>query len=187
MVIREKLYTVDEFWELSQQPEYEDQRLELIEGVMYEMPPSRPINTVIAGRIVHFFNAFVIERDLGHVTAADGGFVLEPGTVRLPDAAYISKARVPELTGNVFPVAPDLAVEVISPNETPRTIVDKVRLYLHAGTQLVWVIYPDDKIVDVYRLHEDDSLNLRIFDIDDTLNGENVLPGFALPVQKIFP
>ncbi len=90
---QERLYTAEEFFEIASLPENEDKRLELDDGVIVEMAGSSPINTVTAGRILHFVNAFVIPRDLGFVSGADGGFKLAPKRVRLPDVGFISKAR----------------------------------------------------------------------------------------------
>ena len=121
MVIGEKLYTADEFWVIAQLPENEDKRLALLDGVIVEVPPSSQKNTVTAARIIYFFNAFVIPRNLGYVTGADGGFTLDARNARQPDVAFISKARHARLEGVVFPLAPDLAVEVISPSESGKT------------------------------------------------------------------
>jgi Uma2 family endonuclease len=186
MTVQEKLYTANEFWEIAQSPENENKRLELVGGVIDEMPPSSPLNTIIAGRFIYYFNAHVMANDLGYVTTPDGGFALGPNDVRQPDAAFISKARVTKLPEKFFPVAPDLAVEVISPSETSRKVLDKVYAYLRAGTRLVWAVYPEDKLIDVYRLAEDQSVNVRPRRMGDILDGEDVLPGFKLAVQDVF-
>lgn len=183
MVARERLYTVEEFWEVARLPENEDKRLELEDGVIIEMAASSPINTVTAGRILHFVNAFVIPRNLGYVTGAYGGFKLAPRRSRQPDVGFISRARLPELPRE-FKVAPDLAVEVVSENED---IFKKAREYLQAGTRLVWAVYTDEKTVHVIRLNADGGLSTQPFGIDDTLTGEDVLPGFTLPVRDISP
>ena len=128
---REKLYTAEEFWEIAQLPENQDKRLELEDGVIVEMGSSSPANTVTAMRIGYFLNGFVIPRDLGYVTGADGGFKVGAKRVRQPDVGFVSKARVPKLTKR-FDLAPDLAVEVVSPDED---IFKKAREYLHAGTK----------------------------------------------------
>lgn len=116
MLIGERLYTASEFITFANLPENEARRLELVEGVIVEMSASRQQNTVTLGRIIHFLNAPVIPRDLGYVTVPNGGLAC-PRTVRMPDAAFISKARHPQLEGVEFPLAPDLAVEVVSPDE----------------------------------------------------------------------
>ncbi|HLV36843.1 MAG TPA: Uma2 family endonuclease [Spirillospora sp.] len=187
MAVQEKLYTAREFWEIAQHPDNADKRLALINGVMVEMLPSSQKNTVIAMRIGHFINAHVIPRDLGYVTGPDGGFTLDEHNARQPDVAFISKERHPVLEGVEFPVAPDLAVEVISPSESSTDVLNKVRAYIRAGTRLVWTAYADEEMVYIWRPAPDGSLNVQAVDIDGTLDGGDVLPGFTLKVRDIFP
>ncbi len=183
MVLREKLYTADEFFEFASLPENDEKRLELDDGEIVEMAESSPVNTVTAVRISTFLNIFIMPRNLGYVTGADGGFKLAEKRVRQPDVGFISKERMPKLPKR-FGVAPDLAVELVSPDED---IFKKAREYLHAGTRLVWAVYTDEQVVHVMRLDEDGSLRSTPFDINATLDGGYVLPGFALPVKDIFP
>jgi Uma2 family endonuclease len=187
MVLREKVYTAAEFWEIEHLPENADKRLELIDGVIVEMASSSQQNTVIAGRVIYFFNAFVIPRDLGYVSGADSGYTITETNAYQPDVAFISKLQHTELKGVEFPVAPDLAVEVISPREGSNDVMKKVRRYLQSGTQIVWTIYPDDRAVYVWTLSPDGSPQAQAFEGDDTLDGGKVLPGFTLKVGEIFP
>jgi Uma2 family endonuclease len=113
MVTKEPFYTAEEFWKIA---ENTDQQLELVAGTIIEMSPSSPLNTVIAGRITTFLNNYVIKNNAGYVTVPDGGFKLIGDNIRQPDSAFISKARQPSLPDH-FEIAPDLAVEVVSPNE----------------------------------------------------------------------
>jgi Uma2 family endonuclease len=183
MALRERLFTADEFFEMARLSENEDRRLELDEGVIVEMASSSPTNTVTAGRIIYFLNAFVLPRGLGYVTVPDGGFRLTEHKVRQPDAAFISKRRLPELPDE-FHIPPDLAVEVVSPNED---VLKKVNEYLNAGTAVVWTVYSDERTVYVFRHSKDGNLIGQPFGIDDTLDGGDVLPGFTLPVRDVFP
>lgn len=183
MVVREKLYTVEEFWEIAQLPENEDKRLELDEGVIVEMAASSPLNTVTAMRIGTFFNNFVIPRDLGYVTGADGGFKLAAKRSRQPDVGFISKARLPKLPRR-FDLAPDIAVEVISEDED---ILKKAREYLLAGTKMVWAVYVEEHLVYVMTLSANGAIISLPFTDGDTLDGGDVLPGFSLSVRDIFP
>jgi Uma2 family endonuclease len=183
MVLQEKLYTAEEFWEIAGQPENELRRLELDEGVIIEMAESSPTNTVTAGRVIYFLNAFVLPRKLGYVTVPDGGYKLSERKVRQPDAAFISKERLAKLPKR-FEIAPDLAVEIVSPSED---VLKKVNEFLRAGTRIVWTVYADEQTVYVFTLNEDGSLRGQPFGIDDTLDGGDVLPGFTLPVRDIFP
>jgi Uma2 family endonuclease len=182
MTLREQLYTVEEFWKIARLPENEGRRLELDEGVIVEMASSSPKNTVIAGRIIYYLNGHVIPNNLGYVMVPDGGFKLASGKARQPDAAFVSKTRLPQLPRE-FNIAPDLAVEVVSENED---VFKKAHEYLRAGTQLVWAVYPDEQTVYVLRLDEDGRLHSQPFPIDATLDGGEVLPGFMLPVRDIF-
>jgi Uma2 family endonuclease len=184
MALREKLYTAEAFFKIASLPENGDKRLELNDGVIVNRGISSQINTVTAARIGYFLNIHVIPNDLGYVTGADGGFKLGEKRARIPDVAFVSKSRLPKLKDAMFPFAPDLAVEVISPDED---IFKKAREYLHAGSRMVWAVYTDEKVVYVMRLDPDGSIRSVPFGIDDTLDGGDVLPGFTLAVREIFP
>lgn len=181
------LMTVDEFLEWVNLPENADKRWELIEGVPVEMPPSSKVNTIIAMLIGSFLNMWILDKNLGYVTGADGGYQMSKHSSFQPDVAYISHTQVNGLEGNIFDNPPSLAVEVISPSERPRKIMQKIETYLASGTILVWIVYPEEKVVDVWRSMSDGSLNKRKFEIGDILSGEDVLPNFTLEVAKIFP
>jgi Uma2 family endonuclease len=180
MIVSEKLYNAGEFFEFARQPENQERRLELVNGVIVEMPPSRPINTIIAIRIAHFLSEHVMTYDNGYVTGADGGYKLSENQVRQPDAAFISKDRYPTVPDE-FDGAPDIAVEVVSPREDA---LGKASDYLKAGTSQVWAIYPDTKTVHVLQKTEPRWTELTIGDV---LHGGDVLPDFELAVEAIFP
>jgi Uma2 family endonuclease len=183
MVLREKQYTADEFWDML--PEFEEgKRFELVEGVIVEMTGSRPINSKLGVRIARYLDIFSEENNLGHVLGADGGYTLSPHNVRIPDVSFISYARYPELPTRIEG-GPDLAVEIISPSESSQDVLKKVTLYFNAGTKLVWTVYPDLQMVYSYR-PSDDGMSVRPIDTEGTLDGEDVLPGFALKVSEIF-
>lgn len=182
MTIQEKLYTADEFWEICQEAA-RDLRLELREGVIYEMPPTSAIPTVITGRIVWLLNNFVIANNLGYVSVADGAFRLSDDTVLVPDAAYISKERLPELPDRFFPIAPDLAVEVDSIKAVQRNALQ----YLTHGTSIVWIVYPAEQSVDICVLGDDGGLLIHEVTIEGALDGGQLLPGLKLELKDVFP
>src|SRR5579859_1978264 len=122
MEIQERLYSVEEFWEIALLPENEHKRLELINGEIVEMPPSSTENGIIAGWIIHLLLTFIAPKRLGYVTTPDTGYRLGPNTVAQPDVGFISMARSGPVPSKEFPVGPDLAVEVISPSETASSI-----------------------------------------------------------------
>ena len=122
----------------------------------------------------------------GRVTGSDGGFTTfpwMPGDVRMPDAAYISKERLPRRPARGWAsVAPELAVEVISPNDLFSDAEDKAKDYIRAGVDLVWAVVPNSRSVHIWR--RDGSRS--IVQAGEMLSGEDVLPGFAVPVAELF-
>jgi Uma2 family endonuclease len=184
MVVRQKLYTAEEFFEIAALPENEDKRLELDDGVIIDMGSSSRINTVTGMRIVHFLNAHVIPNQLGYITGPDGGYKLASGRARRPDVGFISKSHGVQLKGVEFNLAPDLAVEIVSPDED---VFKKAREYLSSGTRMVWAVYAEERIVYVMTLNEKGAILSLPFTENDVLDGGDVLPGFTLAVREIFP
>lgn len=182
MVVQEKLINATEFHEITALSENANRRLELVEGVIIEMPGSRPINTLVAHLVSYHLNAFVLPRDLGFVVGIDSEFKLDEYTVRLPDVAFVACKNCATMPDK-FDHAPDLAVEIVSPREDA---LKKAYEYLRAGTKIVWSVYPDIQVVHVFRLAEDGNPSWRVYRMDDVLSGEDVLPGFDLPVSTIF-
>ena len=74
----------------------------------------------------------------------------------------------------------------MTPSESSRSVLDKVHLYLSAGTRLIWALSPESKKVDVYRLADNGALHVQTLDVGDTLDGGDVLPGFSVTVQELF-
>jgi Uma2 family endonuclease len=128
---------------------------------------------------------FVEMHDLGEAHGADAGYILRrnPDTVRAPDASFVRKERLVDLDDEGYlPLAPDLAVEVVSPSNTVNEMSKKVHEYLEAGTSIVWVVEPLRRQVTVYT----PGPVVLIYRDGDTLDGGDVLPGFTLSVTYIF-
>jgi Uma2 family endonuclease len=186
MTIQRTVFTNEDFWDFVLRPENADKNFELHEGVLIEVPSPSALHGLISMRVGHFLLTYVMEHDLGHVVADSNDFDLAPGIVFKPDAAFISKTRLPEVPKK-FELAPDLAVEIISPSNTYIGILYKVEIYLRYGTRIVWVIYPDEQSVYVYTLPEEGSLKVRKLTAEDMLDGGDVLPGFSVYVRQFFP
>lgn len=176
------LLTAEDFWQLPD----DGQKHELVTGELTQMPPSGFLHGTIAMDFGGIIREHVKKYDLGVVCAAETGFKLRqnPDTVRAPDVAFVSKARIlaqgkPE---KFWEGAPDLAVEVVSPNDRFDEVVEKVQEYLAAGARLVWVALPRSKSIMVYH----PSGEIKILREGDELQGEDVLPGFVCLVQKVF-
>ena len=180
--VPERLMTAGELMDLP-----DDGKLhELSRGMLVCMSPSSYGPGRIAGRIMTRLFPFVEDHQLGECGSADTGFRLttDPDTVRAPDAWFIRAERAPggEEPEGFFPGPPDLAVEVVSPSDRFRDVIAKVRDYLDAGTPLTWYFDPESRTVAVFRPGQP----VRFLDADDVLDGEDVLPGFRLPLSDIF-
>jgi Uma2 family endonuclease len=159
---------------------------ELVRGEIRPMTPASGAHGVIAGTIFAALNAFVEARQLGQCFPDNTGFLL-PGlgdTVRSPDVAFVAAAPLPQqgIGSGWLAVSPDLVVEILSPNETASELEEKVRDYHTAGTRLFWIVDPALRVVSVRNA----SAPERWVREGDALDGGNVLPGFTIPVAKLF-
>lgn len=157
---------------------------ELVRGRVVREPPAGFEHSGIAVRIASLLLEFARERDLGEVVGPDAGFILfaEPPTVRAPDAAFVARDRLGFDHTRFAPLAPDLAVEIVSPSNTVSEIQAKVMDYLDAGTRLVWVVEPRSRCVTTYRSRQE----IRLLTADDELDGGDVMPGLRLAVGDLF-
>jgi len=161
-------------------------KYELQAGVLISEPLPGFRHGRVAMRIAALLDQHVRGLGLGVVLSNDSGFVLarSPDTVRGPDVCFVRRGRYEDLEepAKAFPGPPDLAVEVLSPSNTAAGIHAKVADYLAAGTRLVWVLDPAAGTVAVHR----SLLRPRILGPEDTLDGEDVVPGFGVTVADIF-
>lgn len=186
MVIRDRGHTADDLWELSHQAE---EAYELVAGEFVLMSPTGGLHGYVTMEIGALLRNHVRAHKLGMVTAAETGFILKenPQTVRAPDAAFISQARVPKpLPSKYFNLAPDLAVEVVSPGDTAKDIRERVDDFLNAGTNAVWLIYPGSDSVDIHTL-TDKGILVQTLEADAVLSGDDIVAGFAVQVSDLFP
>lgn len=138
----------------------------------------------IGARLARYLDAYVEEHELGRVFTSQTTFTFA-GTppTRFPDLYFVKKDRLPSKLRTVATFAPDLAVEVISESDVVNDIEEKVLQYHQSGVQLVWVVKPVLKTIEVYASDRKPLL----LAADDDLSGDPVIPGFKLPVSKIFP
>ena len=162
-------------------------RYELVRGDLIMMSPASPVQGRYASRLTSVLTVYADENNLGEVYTAEPGFELhsEPEVVvRAPDVAFVRKDRIPppDQQKGYWQLAPDLAVEIISPSETATQIQEKVQDYLSAGTKLIWLVFPEQKIVTEYQLPD----QVRQLGITANLEGGEVLPGFRYELKKLF-
>ena len=164
--------------------DHEDRLYELVDGVLVEKIMGLPESHVAAEMVRHLAN-FTAEHDLGIVTGPDGTMRLMPGLVRIPDVAFVSWERLP---GKIVPaeaipdLAPDLAVEVLSEGNTKGEMQRKLRDYFFAGVRLVWYVDLKNRTAEVHTSPDEGATVAE----GQSLDGGAVLPGFRLPLRRLF-
>lgn len=156
------------------------QKYELVDGEI-RVSPAGYRHGRVCMRLALRLGAFVEERHLGDLFDSSTGFRLPGGNVRLPDVSFVAKGRLVGDADGFGDLAPDLAIEVLSPNDRSRQVLDKVGEYLQAGVPLVWVIDPKRRTAAVYRSLTD----VRRLGPEDSLDGEDVLPGFRCGLADV--
>ena len=188
MTVRERLYDIDDVWNLYHQPENDGKRFELIDGELIEMSGPGGVHGAISVNLSFYFRGFCLEHDLGIATAGTGYHPPDDRkTLLIPDVAFISYDRAPDPFPDRFvPAMPELAVEIKSPSNSITELRDKARLYLRLGSRLVWIVLPDERSVDVCAMTDTGEMSVERFAADESLTGGGVLPGFTLAVSRIF-
>jgi Uma2 family endonuclease len=158
------------------------QKYELVDGEI-RVSPAGDRHSVVALELAARLLAFAKQHRLGHVFGADAGFRLPSKNVRSPDVSFVASGRFPDdkAPDDFGDLAPDLAVEVLSPHDRPRYVLDKVGEYLEAGVRLIWVIDPRKQRAVVYRSLSD----VRELGPESVLDGDDVLPGFRCALRDL--
>jgi Uma2 family endonuclease len=180
MAVAKKLLTAEEFWLL---PEREHAELE--DGEVIETVRPGGIHGAIAAAITALLWVWARQAGLGHV-GQEAGFILRrnPDRVRGPDVYFVRKDRIPPegIPEKFWEIAPDLAVEVISPSDTAEVVKGKLEDYFLAGTSLVWLVYPKYKQVEA---HTPGGVT-RVFREGEVLEAPELLTGFSCKVKDLF-
>lgn len=164
-------------------------RFELLHGKLVERKTGVKSNWV-GGRITMLLGIFLEAHPLGYVIP-ETNYVCFPDDPRhapRPDVSFIRFGRSPgeKLPQGFCRIAPDLVVEVVSPNDTAEEVVDKVADFQSVGVPLIWVVYPNTRRVLIHRLRSSPEGRVSELTDADTINGEDVLPGFSCPVSTFF-
>lgn len=182
MVAQERLVTVEEFEEFLAREENSERRFELIYGEIVEKVPTQK-HGIITGNIVTELNLYLRQNPIGyaavevrHRPAGDSD------NDRLPDVSFIADRSQPIIEEGAVEKMPDLAIEVKSPTDSYKKMVDKAEFYLANGSRMVWLFYPEKRLIEVLTLDDRQLLGE-----DDELDGGDVLPGFKAKVKIFFP
>jgi Uma2 family endonuclease len=160
-------------------------RTELVKGEIVHMSPTGFAHGYIETNFSASLKAFVKQQKAGHVLSGEVGIYTHrnPDTVRAADVAFVSNERMAQVKSKSYlDVAPELVVEVLSPDDSWGELMDKLEEYFAIGVKVVWVADPRKKRVYVHRGITD----ARQLNVGDTLTGEDVLPGFSVPVAELF-
>lgn len=176
-----RLMTAEELFEL----EDDGCRHELINGVVTSAPPAiEPVSRALT-RLCLSIGTFIEERQLGYGYVGNPGFFItsDPDTVLAPDFAFIRKERAAAILNQpgFMRIAPDFLIEVLAPSERAIHHFAKLRLYLQAGVQLIWVVFPVERLIAVYAA----GGAVTFLREHETLDGGDVLPGFSLAVSEL--
>ena len=173
--------SVEEFDRLAEPDELS---YELDEGELVVMTKPRPLHNRIVISLTFELQAFVKSNPVGEVFNSDNFYVLSPNTKRAPDVSFLRDERAKQIDPDVdIPGAPDLAVEVLLPNDTVSAMRRKIRQYFAAGAQIVWVVYPETREVEVWREPTRAEIILQEADL---LEAPDLLPGFSLRIGTLF-
>ncbi len=160
-----------------------EKEYEIVNGIPEERPMAGARHGNIIARLITRISNYVEPRNLGEVYSPDTTFIIGRHQ-RLPDIGFVAAARIPEegQPQGMWDIAPDLAVEVISPNDVYAKVAQKVDDYLEAGVQQVWLVLPEQKSITIYR----SPFDITVFQDDMELVSEDLFPGFRCHLSEIF-
>lgn len=178
---KERIWTDEEFMALSG----ENDRYELVDGELVNMGNSGMEHGYLASNLTIFLGGYVLAHKLGVICDSSTAFTMKAGNKRAPNVSFITKERlqgIKRLPKGFFSGAPDLVVEIISPNNTFAELHGKMIEYFANECRLAWLIHPDEQSILVYRSPRPD----RLLKITDNLDGEEIIPGFSMPISNLF-
>ena len=161
--------------------EHDVEGYEYVKGELVPIAPPSREHGEISVNVIRYLDAHVYQNKLGRLYTAETTFQVGERIMK-PDVAFVSTAQLTGDKTKGFPIPPDLAVEVVSPSDVQSRVAGKALAYLNAGTRLVWVLEPVSQTVTIYRSGTD----IEMLTCDDTLTGEDVVPGFTCPVAHLF-
>jgi Uma2 family endonuclease len=179
MVTTGKLHTTADFETFIARAENRERLFELIEGEIVEKMPTE-LHGAIAGNIVTDLNLYLRGNRIGRA-ATEARHSVDKYNDYIPDVSFILDVSRPAVEEGAIAQMPDLAVEIKSPHDSLKAMRQKARYYLEHGTRLVWLVLPQQKVIEVYTPEDE-----YIVGEDETLTGDDLLLGFVLAVRNVF-
>lgn len=183
MTVDQKRMTYSEFEAFTDAPDKRGRAFELINGEIVEVSPTE-FHASIVARITLRIGNFVEQYRLGRIGVEPRHKMPDDDhNAYLPDFAFTSReTALPIVKRGAVPRMPDLAVEVKSPDDSNVALREKAAYYLANGSRMVWVVYPEQQLVEIYQPNAD----IQMLTANDMIDGGEVLPGFTLPVRDVF-
>ena len=154
---------------------------EYVKGELVPMAAASRRHGEVNINTIHYLYSYVHQHKLGRMYTAETSFKVGDRVLK-PDVAFVSTDRLTGDNDKGLPIPPNLAIEVVSPTDVLSRVVGKALAYLDAGTRCVWVLEPISKTVTVYKSETD----IKTLTREDTLTGNDVVPGFSCPVAQLF-
>ncbi|MEO0139238.1 MAG: Uma2 family endonuclease [candidate division WOR-3 bacterium] len=177
--VKEKVWTYEDYLKLE-----DDKRYEVINGRLIEMPAPNPWHQDVSGNLEFIMRKFVIEKGFGKIYDAPIDVLFREDVVLQPDIVYISKERLGIIGDKAIMGAPDLVVEIVSPSTTRRDTVVKKGIYEEFGVKEYWIVYPEEKAIEVWVLGEKGKYELYSFAEKEGKVKSKVLEGFELDLKE---
>lgn len=179
--------TREDVFALQALPENADKTIELIFGELTIMPGASILHTLIITRLLKMLGDYLVAHPIGLALTDGAMYDLPNGDLVIPDGSFVAAGRYDEADLPIrFALAPDLAIEVMSPSNTDAQMAAKIDAYLGAGVRLVWVIYPERRTVSVYHTKTDGTITYRSLSDSEMLSGDDILPELSVPIGAIF-
>jgi len=171
----------DDFWSLPD----DGNRYEIIDGKLYVTPAPAMRHQIVSARLMDLLYRHVSSARIGHVFHAPTAVILGPHRQVQPDLLFLSREKIPLITSKEVAGAPDLAVEIVSPSSKMADRVVKSAAYADSGVSWYWIVDPDERAVDEYRLETGQYRLLRKWEEPDVFEPE-LFPGLSLPLEELF-
>jgi Uma2 family endonuclease len=183
--VQTRLMTAEEFYEWVNRPENRGRVFELLRGEVVEMPSPGKYHGFVCGNISRILGVYACEKETGSVCTNDSGLIVKraPDTVRGPDVSFYVDDQTADTMDRKYAARPPVLVaEVLSPHDKPGDLLRRLDQYLQFGISLVWVVDPEGRFLTAY---QPDKMQ-KIFDEEDELTAEDVLPEFRCRVADFF-
>ncbi len=179
--VKEKLWTYEDYLKLE-----DDKRYEIINGRLEEMPAPNFEHQDILGGIFAKIREYVNRQQIGKVLPSPFDVILSENVVVQPDIVFISNENLKNIKDGRLFGAPDLVVEIVSLGSFKRDRYEKFKIYEEFGIKEYWIVYPGERVIEVWALGESGEYELYSFAEKEGKVKSKVLKGLEVDLKEIF-